>query len=50
MVELGGVGVHVPYHITWEHEAMRETEGETAVYHTLTNISQLPKLVAHLTA
>ncbi len=50
VVELGGVGVHVPYHITWEHEAMRETEGETAVYHTLTNISQLPKLVAYLTA
>jgi putative hydrolase of the HAD superfamily len=46
VVELGGVGVHVPYHITWEHEMVKGEE--TAVYHTLPHISQLPDLLARL--
>ncbi len=48
VVELGGAGVHVPYHITWEHETVAPEVEETAVYHTLASISQLPALVARL--
>ncbi|MCA9873145.1 MAG: HAD family hydrolase [Anaerolineales bacterium] len=48
VVELGGIGVHIPYHITWEHETVGEQQQETAVYHALTHISQLPELVARL--
>jgi len=49
VVELGGIGVHVPYHITWEHEAVSGEEEETAVYHTLPHINQLPDLVTRIT-
>ncbi len=48
VVELGGLGVHVPYHITWEHEAVRVMDRETASYHTLQSLDQLPAFLARL--
>ena len=30
ILELGGQGVHVPYHVTWAHEVVLEHDGEFA--------------------
>lgn len=49
VVEMGGVGVYIPYHITWEHETVEQKKGETAVYDTLSHINQLPDLLTRLT-
>ena len=27
VAEIGGTGVHVPYHVTWEHEVVRDHDG-----------------------
>jgi len=39
IVELGGHGVHLPYHTTWEHELVHEHDGGFA---ELERISDLP--------
>jgi putative hydrolase of the HAD superfamily len=39
IVELGGSGVHVPYHTTWEHEVVHDHDGGFA---ELDRISDLP--------
>ena len=38
ILELGGQGVHVPYHVTWAHELVLEHDGEFA---ELTSIREL---------
>jgi putative hydrolase of the HAD superfamily len=38
ILELGGQGVHVPYHVTWAHEVVLEHDGEFA---ELTSIREL---------
>ena len=43
IVELGGHGVHVPYHITWDHEVVHEHGGGFA---ELGQISDLPTWLA----
>ena len=43
IVELGGHGVHVPYHITWEHEVVHEHGGG---FVELGRISDLPAWLA----
>ncbi|HUF97463.1 MAG TPA: HAD family hydrolase [Ilumatobacter sp.] len=45
IIELGGHGVHVPYHVTWNHEMVLEHNGD----HTeLASISDLPAWLAAL--
>lgn len=45
IIELGGHGVHVPYHVTWNHEMVLEHNGD----HTeLASISDLPGWLAAL--
>lgn len=39
IVELGGHGVHVPYHVTWEHEVVRDHNGG---FTELASIADLP--------
>jgi putative hydrolase of the HAD superfamily len=43
VLELGGHGVHVPYHTTWEHEVVRDHEGGFA---ELSRIDELPAWLA----
>lgn len=43
ILELGGHGVHVPYHTTWEHEVVRDHAGGFA---DLERISDLPAWLA----
>jgi putative hydrolase of the HAD superfamily len=38
ILELGGHGVHVPYHVTWAHEVVLEHDG---VFAELSSIREL---------
>ncbi len=40
IIELGGHGVHVPYHVTWKHEVVRD---HTEDFAELESISALPE-------
>jgi putative hydrolase of the HAD superfamily len=44
ILELGGSGVHVPYHVTWAHEVVLEHDSEFA---ELTAIGELVDWLAH---
>lgn len=48
VIALGGMGVHVPYHVTWVHENAEITEGLERV-RTATRASEIPDLVRQLT-
>ena len=48
IVEIGGQAVHIPYHITWQHETVAGDAGKEQPYFTLEHISQLPNLVEQL--
>ncbi|MDJ0769050.1 MAG: HAD family hydrolase [Ilumatobacter sp.] len=43
ILELGGHGVHIPYHVTWAHEVVHDHDGD---FDTLTSISELPGWLA----
>ena len=43
VAELGGRGVHVPYHVTWAHETHHDDHGQGI--HTLEHIRELPALL-----
>lgn len=48
ILELGGTGIHIPYHLTWEHERVEQAPHTHARFHELKSISQLPSLLASL--
>jgi putative hydrolase of the HAD superfamily len=43
VIELGGRGVHIPYHVTWEHETVDSTGHD---FEVLESIAELPRLLA----
>ena len=43
----GGTAVHIPYHITWEHETLEEPKNRDG-YYTLDHIGQLPNLLENV--
>ena len=43
VLEIGASGVHVPYHVTWEHEVVRHHDGG---FDELTSIRDLPGWLA----
>lgn len=43
IVELGGHGVHIPYHVTWAHEVVHEHDGGFA---ELASIAEVPGWLA----
>ena len=49
IIELGGTGVHIPYHVTWAHEVVeigdRRRNEKGSPYWELSSISQLPALL-----
>lgn len=49
VVELGGHAVHVPYHVTWEHEVVPEAFATHDGYYKLDHLGQLPALLRRLT-
>jgi putative hydrolase of the HAD superfamily len=50
VVELGGHGVYIPYHVTWAHEVVEEHPDNHNGYHELEHIGQLPTLIEKLQA
>jgi hypothetical protein len=38
ILELGGQGVHVPYHVTWSHEVVNEHQGGFAELEAITDL------------
>ena len=48
IVDIGGQAVHIPYHITWQHEIVANNPTKPQDYFTLERISQLPGLIAEI--
>ncbi len=48
IVEIGEQAVHIPYHITWQHETVADDPAQQRDYFELEHISQLPNLVEQL--
>ncbi len=47
VTELGAQAVHIPYHITWQHEHVNEMS-EPRAYHSLDHVGQLPAIIEEL--
>ena len=50
VVELGGRGVYIPYHVTWAHEVVEHHPGQHNGYYELEHVGQLPELIEELKA
>lgn len=50
VLELGGWGVHVPYHVTWAHEAEGEVRSGGERLRSIGALDQLPLAMQELTA
>lgn len=46
VLDIGGRAVHVPYHVTWDHEQVKASPGQFPV---LEHLTALPELVESLT-
>jgi putative hydrolase of the HAD superfamily len=46
IVELGGAGVHIPYHVTWAHEVVHEIPGHLDGFTELASIRDVPTWLA----
>lgn len=42
---IGGHAIHIPFHITWDHEAIDPSEAEQNGYLELEDITQLPAVL-----
>jgi putative hydrolase of the HAD superfamily len=50
VLELGGWGVHVPYHVTWAHEAEGEVRSGNERMRSIAALDQLPPAIRELAA
>lgn len=50
VLELGGWGVHVPYHVIWAHEADAEVRSGSERMRSIAALDQLPPAMQELTA
>ena len=48
VLELGGHGVFIPFEITWLHETAEPPAPDTAGFHELKSIAELPDLLDHM--
>jgi putative hydrolase of the HAD superfamily len=46
VIGLGGWGVHMPYHVTWEHEMQHQVEAGHARVITIESAAEIPAAVA----
>ncbi|MDP4291563.1 MAG: HAD family hydrolase [Bacteroidota bacterium] len=44
VIRIGGIGVHVPFHTTWQHETVNELPSQP--YYEIESLSQLPDIMA----
>lgn len=47
VVNIGGYGVHIPFHTTWVHELIDQPENVTS-FQEIPNIIELPKIISKL--
>ena len=45
VIRLGGYAIHIPFHVTWQHEEVLEHEMPDAHYITLKNLLEIPPLL-----
>lgn len=45
---LGGAGVHVPYHLTWQHEHVEQAPLHETRFRRIERLGELPPLLPHL--
>jgi putative hydrolase of the HAD superfamily len=45
VIAIGGQAVHIPYHITWQHEVVENPDNEACGYFKLSSITNLPNLL-----
>ena len=45
VLQIGGRAVHIPYHLTWEHERVVDHERHPGAYDRLADIRELPALL-----
>jgi len=50
VLEVGGSAVHIPYELTWDHEAADPPPADHPRFHALSDIAQLPLLLRDLEA
>jgi putative hydrolase of the HAD superfamily len=48
VLQLGGAGVHIPYHLTWLHERAEEPPRDQARFRRVESLVELPALLPHL--
>ena len=48
VVAIGGQAVHVPYHLTWQHEIVDGVDVEQNGYYELEHLGQLPGLLTNI--
>lgn len=48
ILDLGGYGVYIPYHLTWEHERATPPTTSHSRFNELASIKQLPELISSL--
>jgi len=44
VIAIGGIGVHVPFHTTWQHELVNETPKDH--FYQISSLSQLPEILS----
>ena len=44
---IGGYAIHIPFHITWEHEEVTDIEIDHEHFQTVKNISLVPELLTN---
>jgi putative hydrolase of the HAD superfamily len=48
VLQLGGAGVHVPYHLTWQHEHAEVAPGGLPRFRQIGRLAELPAVLPHL--
>jgi putative hydrolase of the HAD superfamily len=48
VLQLGGAGVHVPYHLTWQHEHVEVAPHDQPRFRRIERLGELPAVVAAL--
>jgi len=50
VIELGGFGIYMPYHVTWAHERDSDFSADTARVSWIEGAEQIPAAVAKFAA
>jgi putative hydrolase of the HAD superfamily len=48
VLQLGGAGVHVPYHLTWQHERVEAAPADERRFRRIERLAELPPVIAAL--